>query len=187
MIERMDLVGAWRRQLFGAGMVAAVVPLAIVAALVVVVAGAGGLGGLGSLGQIISGPQISSAREAAERSAAREPRDLALVAPAANAGAPAGTAGPAAPQAAPPLTEGTAPPPPARVVTPREPAGVRPVAPPPLAVPAPQPPAPPAAQPQPKNLATALESTVDKTVVLLEDVVDNLGKTVDGLLGGPSR
>ena len=76
----MDLVGAWLRQLLRAGTAAALVPAAIVGALVVVVVGAGGLGGLGSLGQLVSGPQVSPA----ERDGFGGPgsgRDVAPVSP----------------------------------------------------------------------------------------------------------
>ncbi|HWC26576.1 MAG TPA: hypothetical protein VG474_08340, partial [Solirubrobacteraceae bacterium] len=61
----MDLVGAWLRQLFRAGTAAALVPTALVAALVVVLVGAGGFGGLGSLGQLVTGPEVSPAERAA--------------------------------------------------------------------------------------------------------------------------
>ena len=190
MIDGMDLVGAWMRQLFGAATAAALVPLAIVAALVVVIAGAGGLGGLGSLGQVISGPEISPAREAAaQRSAARGSADLALVAPPAGDGAEAPVRAADSASVARPPAPGAraAPPPPPPVVTPRRPTGGRPIAPPPAAAPDPPAQAPVASAPQkpPKTLATEVGGTVDKVTVLLEDVVDNLGKTVDGILSGP--
>ena len=72
----MDLVGAWLRQLLKAGTAAAIVPAAMVAALVVVIVGAGGFGGLGSLSQLVAGPQILPI----EVAAAREPRACAAVA-----------------------------------------------------------------------------------------------------------
>ncbi|HUR87021.1 MAG TPA: hypothetical protein VMY78_16935, partial [Solirubrobacteraceae bacterium] len=57
----MDLVGAWLRQLLRAGTAAAIVPAAMVAALVVVLVGAGGFGGLSSLRQLVVGPTIPPA------------------------------------------------------------------------------------------------------------------------------
>lgn len=54
----MDLVGAWLRQLLRAGTAVAIVPVALLAALLVVVLGSGGLGGLGSLGQLVAGPAV---------------------------------------------------------------------------------------------------------------------------------
>jgi len=49
----MDLVGAWLRQLLRAGTAAAIVPVALLAALLVIALGSGGLGGLGSLGEVL--------------------------------------------------------------------------------------------------------------------------------------
>src|SRR5204862_8255823 len=97
IIGAMDLVGAWLRQLLRAGTAAALVPLAIVAAFVVVVAGAGGLGGLGSLRQLVTGPEISPLQEVAV--VAPRERDAVLIAPPALVAAapPPAVAGPPPP------------------------------------------------------------------------------------------
>jgi len=49
----MDLVGAWLRRLLREGTAAAIVPVALLAALLVIALGSGGLGGLGSLGEVL--------------------------------------------------------------------------------------------------------------------------------------
>ena len=77
----MDLVGAWLRQLLQAGTAAALVPAAMVAALVVVLIGAGGFGGLDSLGQLVSGPQVTPAERLASRDRPGGRRDVAPLAP----------------------------------------------------------------------------------------------------------
>jgi hypothetical protein len=51
----MGLVRAWRRQIYGASLIAVLIPAAIIAALFVATGG-GPLHGLGTLGQVFSGP-----------------------------------------------------------------------------------------------------------------------------------
>jgi hypothetical protein len=53
----MGLVRAWRRQIYGASLIAILIPAAIIAALFMVTGG-GPLHGLGTLGQVFSGPAI---------------------------------------------------------------------------------------------------------------------------------
>jgi len=53
----MGLVRAWRRQIYGASLVAILIPAAIIAVLFVVT-GSGPLTGLGTLGQVFSGPAV---------------------------------------------------------------------------------------------------------------------------------
>ena len=53
----MGLVRAWRRQIYGASLVAILIPATIIAALFVATGG-GPLHGLGTLGQVFSGPAI---------------------------------------------------------------------------------------------------------------------------------
>ena len=189
IIEEMDLVGAWLRQLLRAGTVAALVPVAIVASLAVVVAGAGGIGGLGSLGQVVTGPDISPALRV-EPEATRGDRELALVAPPELVASAEPLSAPQAPGAASGASTDVAPrpPPSGRVVTGRRPA--RPAPPPPI-TPLP-PPAPPAAAPAPARPPTARERTGKVVEELGETVTEvvggaigGLGETVGGLLGGP--
>jgi hypothetical protein len=59
----MTLARAWTRQLYGAGSVALLAPVTIIAALVVL-ALSGGFGGLGALGQLLSGPAVPVASSA---------------------------------------------------------------------------------------------------------------------------
>ncbi len=166
----MDLVGAWLRQLLRAGTAAAIVPAAIVGALVVALVGAGGFGGLGSLRQVVAGPQISPTEVAA--------------------------AGPLAPDVAPPARRprpsrvATQPPrravtPPPVVVTP--PAVVPPpVTPPPTVTPPPvAPPAPPvvvAPPAPPEQVATPKEPALQQTTQAVVDGVDSTLDTVGKLL-----
>jgi hypothetical protein len=56
-LRKMGLVRAWRRQIYGASLVAVLIPAAIIAALFVATGG-GPLHGLGTLGQVFSGPAI---------------------------------------------------------------------------------------------------------------------------------
>ncbi len=70
-------MGAWLRQLLRAGTAAAIVPVAMVAALVVVLVGAGGFGGLSSLRQLVIGPAIPPAVAAA----VPRPDDVGQIAP----------------------------------------------------------------------------------------------------------
>src|ERR1700759_5036503 len=55
--RKMGLVRAWRRQIYGASLVALLIPAAIIAVLFVATGG-GPLHGLGTLGQVCSGPAI---------------------------------------------------------------------------------------------------------------------------------
>jgi hypothetical protein len=59
----MTLARAWTRQLYGAGSVALLAPVTIIAALVVL-ALSGGFGGLSALGQLLSGPAVPLASSA---------------------------------------------------------------------------------------------------------------------------
>jgi hypothetical protein len=190
----MDLVGAWLRQLLRAGTLAALVPIAVVASLVVVVAGSGGVSGLGALGQVVTGPEISppasieSAATPGEREAALvAPPDLVasarpLAATQTDAGAGAGS--------------NAAPPPPAppsrRVVIPRTPSKptgpLPPITPPPLPPPpavAPPPAHPPTARERTGKVVEELGETVGEVVGGVGEVIGGLGETLGGLLGGP--
>ena len=53
----MGLVRAWRRQIYGASLVAILIPAAIIAVLFAAT-GSGPLNGLGTLGQVFSGPAV---------------------------------------------------------------------------------------------------------------------------------
>ena len=53
----MGLVRAWRRQIYGASLVAILIPASIIAVLFAAT-GSGPLQGLGTLGQVFSGPAI---------------------------------------------------------------------------------------------------------------------------------
>ena len=188
----MDLVGAWLRQLLRAGTAAALVPSAIVAALVVVVIGAGGLGGLGSLGQLVSGPQVSPAER--ESAAARAgARDVAPVSPAvasesrrgreraARAAQPA-AAGPVAPR--PGGSDG-----PSSAIDPgRRPTG-RPAT---ATLPDPvddrqaaRPPRPPTVKERAQVLGEKLHETVEDVVTVVREIVDGLGKTLGRITPQP--
>ncbi|HEV7807497.1 MAG TPA: hypothetical protein VGO80_16880 [Solirubrobacteraceae bacterium] len=182
----MDLFGGWIRQLLGAGMVAALVPLAMLAALVVVVAGSGGFGGLGSLGQLVTGPEISKADAVAAATPADRSRDLALVAPrtivaAVPPSARPGAAGGSRREAGDERT--------------RPPARRGPLAPPVVALPplAPVPPAPvasaPPAPPKPTSSAErvvdGLAETVGEVVGVVGEVIGGVAETLGGILGGP--
>ena len=183
----MDLVAGWLRSVLKAGAAAALVPIAIVSALLVAVAGAGGLGGIGALGQIVTGPAVSSAPSVAGSSggsdAGERVRDVAIVAP------PELVA--AVRPAAPPRRPGTtAQPAPRRVVTPRDREPGRPPAPPPLPPLPPEPPTPPPppapTEPVPtKPLVDQVGDAVGAVGTVVEEVVEGLGETVEGLLGGP--
>jgi hypothetical protein len=182
----MDLVGGWVRQLLGAGTVAALVPIAMLASLAIVLAGSGGIGGLGSLGQLVTGPQISKAEDVASATTAQRTRDLALVAPrtivaAVSPSARPGAAGGSRRGAG---DEQTRPP------TRREPLTPPVVALPP-ATPAPQPPAAPAPPAPPKptsraeQLVEALAETVDAVLGVVGEVIAGVGETLGRILGGP--
>ncbi|MEA2245327.1 MAG: hypothetical protein QOD24_4883 [Solirubrobacteraceae bacterium] len=173
----MDLVGAWLRQLLRAGTAAAIVPAAMVAALVVVLVGAGGLGGLGSLRQVLVGPEISPAETGA---AGARGTDVAPIAPAPRR--------PATQRAAPrrttaARTRAVAPPappsPPRRVVPPPRAPVVPPPPPPPPAI-SPEPAIPP--PPPPEHVATAQRPALERTTQQLVDGVDHTLDTVGELL-----
>lgn len=182
----MDLVGAWLRQLLRAGTAAAIVPVALVAALLVVALGSGGFGGLGSLGELVAGPSVpeldtagsSAAEDARVARVAPGGSDRASVRPSASApragggGAAAtapslqarpGTRRPIAP--APGSSRVTAPP--LEVVTPP----VAPREPPPT-------PVTPPAQPQAPPLADVLSATVNGVVAVVQTLLDQLGQTL---------
>jgi hypothetical protein len=173
----MDLVGAWLRQLLRAGTAAAIVPAAMVAALVVVLVGAGGFGGLGSLRQVLVGPEISPA-DAGEPGA--RGTDVAPIAPAprraAARRAPPRRATAARTRKVPP----PAPPqPPRRVAPPPRVPAVPPPPPPPPAIspePAIAPPAPP------ERVATPQRPAIERTTQQLVDGVDHTLDTVGELL-----
>lgn len=189
----MDLVGAWLRQLLKAGTAAALVPAAMVAALVVVLIGAGGFGGLGALGQLLTGPEVTPA----ERLASSDPSgggDVAPVAPAdpgelQRADAPARTR---------PRSDAQPSPAPATPRPQREPAIdsrepiVKPPPPPPLPPPPPPPP-PPAAARQPtlkertQVLGDKLKDTVGEVGTAVQDIVDGLGQGLGRIVNPPPR
>jgi hypothetical protein len=170
----MDLVGAWLRQLLRAGTAAAIVPTAMVAALVIVLVGAGGFGGLRSLRQIVAGPEVSPGATAGPR-----PGDVAPIAPPpARPAVARRVAPPPAPAVAARRVAPIPPPPPARV-TPRPP-------PPPAVEPPPPPPPPPAAAvtppPAPEQVATPERPALEQTTQQLVDGVDGTLDTVGELL-----
>jgi hypothetical protein len=197
MIDRMDLLNGWVRQLLGAGTVAALVPVAVVASLAVILAGSGGVGGLGSLGQLVTGPQISPAQQlvaATPRAQATNGRDVALVAPPTLvADATAGRAqrpGTVRENAPAPVHPAPAPPP--GRVEPLTPPVVkptpRPVAPPPAAAPqpfGPPPPPPPTTADRTGKAVDGLGNAVDEVVDGVGEVIGGLGETLGGILDGP--
>jgi outer membrane biosynthesis protein TonB len=184
----MDLVGAWLRQLLRAGTAAAIVPAAMVAALVVVLVGAGGFGGLRSLRQVVAGPEISPTQIAAAgpdapqvgapaRRPARPPVPRAQT-PRPVTPAPVVTP----PLAAPPPPVVTPPPPPPVVTKPRPP----PPPPPPPPPTTPEPvatPKKPALQQTTQNVVDGVDGTLDSVGELLNALIDRLGK----LLPPPKR
>jgi hypothetical protein len=161
----MDLVGAWLRQLLRAGTAAAIVPTAMVAALVIVLVGAGGFGGLRSLRQIVAGPEVSPGRTVGPGAG-----EVAPIAPATRRPAARRVARTPAPAAAAREVAPPAPPPPPRV------------APPPAAPPAPPPPPPPPAPvappPAPEPVATPKRPALEQTSQQLVDAID---KTLDSV------
>ena len=177
----MDLVGAWLRQLLKAGTAAALVPTAMIAALVVVLIGAGGFGGLGSLSQLVTGPQVSPA----ERLASAGPGDGGDVAPVAPADAQPspGSSAPAGARAG-PRPPATAPRRRWPAIDPQDPARVR--GPPRLVLPAPAPPPPPpatAARPptlkeRTQVLGGKLKETVGNVGTAVQEIVEEVGKTL---------
>ena len=192
----MDLVGAWLRQLLKAGTAAALVPAAMVAALVVVLIGAGGFGGLGSIRQLLTGPEVPPAEQVASSDAA-DGDTVAPVAPAderraarraARGGSSARDAVPAAPPAQPerrrpPAVDPGAPP----IVRPPPPPVVDPLPPPP------PPPPPPAATPPPtledrvQVLAQKLNGAVGDVSTVLEAIVEELVQTLRRIVTAPPR
>src|ERR1700727_963599 len=70
--RKMGLVRAWRRQIYGASLVAILIPAAIIAVLFVATGG-GPLHGLGTLGQVFSGPAIPGGNLSARVSESSKP------------------------------------------------------------------------------------------------------------------
>jgi hypothetical protein len=181
----MDLVGGWIRQLLGAGVVAALVPLAMLAALVVVVAGSGGVGGLGSLRQLVTGPEISAAHGAVAAAPARGSRDLALVAPRTIVAAVAQPARPT-PAGGSPREPGSATRPPLRREPLTPPVLLPPVAPAPPPPSASAPSAPPAPAPGGiEEVVDVVAGTVDDVVGVVGEIIGGVGETLGGILDGP--
>jgi hypothetical protein len=163
----MDLVGAWLRQLFRAGTAAAIVPTAMVAALVVVLVGAGGFGGLRALRQIVAGPEVSPGQMARPGAG-----DVAPIAPTAPRRPAHRVAPPPAPVAPAPEVVPPAPSPPPRVApSPLPPPVVPPPPPPPPSV---TPPPAPEIVATPKR--TALEQTTQQLVDALDKTLDTVGE-----------
>lgn len=187
----MDLVGAWLRQLLRAGTAAALVPAAIVGALVVVLVGAGGFSGLGALGQLVAGPEVAEVdRESGTAGGTSSgARDLAPVSPAITSESPP-TRRPAA--GPPPVTRvapAPPPPPPPRAPRPNPPPPPA-KRPPPVVAPPPPPPPPPNTAPAPARPPT-LEERTRTTTEELKEAVDELGtavgQIVEGLLNALGR
>jgi len=188
----MNLVGAWLRQLLKAGTAAALVPTAIVAALVVVLVGTGGFGGLAAIGQLLTGPQVSRAEQVASSDGA-DRRDVAPVAPADARRSPPPDVQRSSDAPARTPRRRTAPPQRRAAVDPQDPPIVRP---PPRAVFAPPVPvSPPAAaaprRPTLKQRAQALGSKLKETVgvvgTAVREIVEALGKTVERIIEPPPR
>ena len=70
--RKMGLVRAWRRQIYGASLVAILIPASIIVVLFFAT-GNGPLGGLGTLGQVFSGPAIPGGNLSARVSASSKP------------------------------------------------------------------------------------------------------------------
>ncbi|HXD64951.1 MAG TPA: hypothetical protein VNV17_10060, partial [Solirubrobacteraceae bacterium] len=68
----MGLVRAWRRQIYGASLVAVLIPASIIVVLFFAT-GSGPLGGLGTLGQVFSGPAIPGGNLSARVSESSKP------------------------------------------------------------------------------------------------------------------
>jgi len=181
----MDLVGAWLRQLFKAGTAAALVPAAMLAALVAVLVGAGGFGGLGAIGQLLTGPQVSRAEQLAARDGAGA-RDVAPVAPADARDAPPAVGPPSSSTPAGTPRTPAAPQRPRRpAIDPRDPPTVRAPPAPVLAPPAPPPP-PLVARRRPtlkehaQVLGAKLKETVEDVGTAVREIVVELVQTLDG-------
>jgi hypothetical protein len=182
----MDLVGGWVRQLLGAGTVAALVPVAMLASLAIVLAGSGGIGGLGSLGQLVTGPQVSKAEDVASATTAQRTRDLALVAPrtivaSVSPSAQPGAGGGARRGAG---DEGTRPPARRGPLTPPV-VALAPAASAPQPAAAPAPPAAPKPPARAEQVVDGLAETVDEVVGVVGEVIAGVGETLGGILGGP--
>jgi hypothetical protein len=163
----MDLVGAWLRQVLRAGTAAAIVPTAMVAALVIVLVGAGGFGGLRSLRQIVAGPEVSPGQTVRPGAG-----DVAPIAPAARRPAARRAAPPPAPAAAREVAP-PAPSPPPLVAPAPAPSPAAPAPP-----PTPAPPAPVTPPPAPEMVATPKRPALEQTTQVLVDAVD---KTLDSV------
>ena len=178
----MDLVGAWLRQLLRAGTAAAIVPVALLAALLVIALGSGGLGGLGSLGQLVAGPAVPEI-DATRPSAAENVR-VAPAAPGASdrarARVPASTGRGSGGRAPGPRAEQAS----GRQIAPRAGSSsvTAPSAPdaPPLAPGASPPPAPPPSGGTQRSpgLGEVLDSTVNGVVVGVETLIDQLSRAL---------
>ncbi|CAA9494861.1 MAG: hypothetical protein AVDCRST_MAG67-1613 [uncultured Solirubrobacteraceae bacterium] len=188
----MDLVGAWLRQLLKAGTAAALVPAAIVAALVVVLIGAGGFGGLGSLGQLLTGPQVTPA----ERLASADPAQGRDVAPVAPVDADENARLRAQPRERSSARRSARRPPSARspdrrpAIDPQGPAIVRPPEPPVIDPPPPPPPPPvtargPTAKERTQVLGNKLKDTVGDVGTAVQEIVDELGQTLGRIVDPP--
>jgi len=183
----MDLVGAWLRQLLRAGTAAALVPVALLGALLVIAVGSGGLGGFDSLGQLVAGPAVPE-MDADGPSATENPhvapvapggRDVATgrAPPASRAGASAGAAAPAPAASAPQQRSGqriapapgssSAVAPPAPVASPLES----------VTSPALEP-TPPPAQQRPPQLGEVVGATVNNVVIGAQTLLDNLSRAL---------
>jgi len=189
MIDGMGLVGVWLRQLLRAGTAAAIVPVAMLAALVVVLVG-GGLGGLGSLGQLVSGPEISPAERVADAAAAGgeladvpAPAALARVSSApSGAGASKRSTGARVFAGRDDRTRLLPLPPPPPRPPPTPPPGVTPSAP---AVPAAAPPRRPTLDHGARKLVDEVNEAVGEVGTLVREVIIVLQQTVQLLTGPP--
>jgi outer membrane biosynthesis protein TonB len=168
----MDLVGAWLRQLLRAGTAAALVPAAMVAALVIILLGTGGVGGLTSLRQVVAGPEVAaqvastgSEAPAVAGQARRRPAPRVVTTTARRAPVPTPQVTPPPPVAPPPVAPPPAAPPP----------------PPPPPAP-PPPPSAPAPPPPPENVATPEKPALEQTAQNLVNGVDGTLNTVGELL-----
>jgi len=188
----MDLVGAWLRQLLKAGTAAALVPTAMLAALVVVLVGTGGFGGLAAIGQLLTGPQVSRAEQLASRDGA-DRRDVAPVAPADARRSPPSEVERSSDAPARAPRRSAAPQPRRPAIDPQDPPIVRP---PPRAVlgppaPAAQPAAAAPRRPTTKERAQALGSKLKETLgavgTAVREIVEALGETVERIVEPPPR
>lgn len=185
----MDFVGAWLRQLLKAGTAAALVPAAMIAALVVVLIGAGGFGGVGSIRQLLSGPEIPPAERLASSDRGARGGDVARVAPADEPRAvrQVQRRRPSSREAVPPPAAQPQPRPPA--VDPGARETVRPPRPPAIEPPPPPPPPPAAPPPTLADRTEALGEKVGETLgdvgTLLEAIVEALVQTLGRIVTPP--